>query len=513
MGAKGEKGDKGEIGFAGRQGPPGPQGAAGPKGERGEQGPRGLHGERGPQGPAGAKGEKGDTGAIGIAGTQGPQGPQGPRGEPGPRGLPGSSGLSPELLARIARLEEFVSTARGPLATIAAAGRPPTMTHIAGMGPDIRSPGATGDTGRVTIETGPRETGPREVGRSTAVEAGRIPLQATPVREGGRSTVEVGRAGTARPGETGRIVETGGSTMEAGRGTATHRTPNGDPRRTDTPYRRPADGEDRRLYVEREPPQRNGASGLGWLWALPLAALAGLGWYLLRGTPTERTDVTAGREIVQPAATVTWSDLHKRAGSAFQTLTASLQGIKDQASATTALPRIQAAAKDVEQLAMQSVQLPADARRSLADATRDEMGKLNTLIDNASNLPGVGGVLQPAIASLRGRMDAIAMVPGKHLFFASAPSSDLVTLSSLYGRDVLDRTGDRVGTATGFFLAPDGRIVASLVTVDRQLGIGEKQVATPFTHGQLVRKADGWNLVIDTSKDDLQRAKPFEIGK
>jgi hypothetical protein len=294
---------------------------------------------------------------------------------------------------------------------------------------------------------------------------------------------------------------------------ATPRTPNGDPRRPDPQYRRPAD-EDRRLTVERET-HRNGSSGLGWLWALPLAALAGLGWYLLRDSPTERGGVvTATPEIVQPTGrtTVGWSDLHKQASSAFRSLTASLHGIKDQATATAALPGIQTAAKDVERLAVQSAQLPADARTALAKAIREETGKLNTLIDSAAGMPGVGPVLQPAVAGLRGRMDAIAMVPGKPLFLASAPA-EWAPLSSLYQQGVLNPAGERVGTAAGFFVAPDGRIVASLLSVDRQLGIGEKQVAMPFSSGQLTRKGDGWHLVIDTSKDDLQRAKPFETRK
>src|SRR5262245_6451726 len=163
----------------------------------------------------------------------------------------------------------------------------------------------------------------------------------------------------------------------------------------------------------------------------------------------------------------------------------------------------------MDRVAMQSVPLPADQRLALANSTREPMGKVNSLMDTAANLPGVGPVLQPAIANLRGHMDAIAMVPGKPLFYASAPS-DWVAVSSFYNREVLDRAGDRVGTASGFYVAPDGKIVASILSVDRQLGIGDKQVAMPFGSGQIVRKDDGWHLVVDTTKDDLQRAKSFE---
>jgi hypothetical protein len=288
--------------------------------------------------------------------------------------------------------------------------------------------------------------------------------------------------------------------------------PNGDPRRMGPQYPRPAD-EDGGIYAERET-HRNGSSGPGWLWVLPLAALAGLSWYLLRDTPADRGDVTASRETVQPAGVTTAAagpELQKRTISTIQSVTSALRGVDNRASATAALPRIQAAAKNMERLAIQSAALPADGRTALAEATHDDMGKLNTLMDRVVDLPGVAPVLQPTIAALRGRMDAIAMVPGKPLFLASAPK-EWMAMSGFYNRDVLNRAGDRVGTAAGFFIAPDGKIAALLVSVDRELGIGDKQVAMPFASGQLTRKNDGWHLVVDASKDELQRAKSFETG-
>jgi hypothetical protein len=204
-------------------------------------------------------------------------------------------------------------------------------------------------------------------------------------------------------------------------------------------------------------------------------------------------------------------ELQKQVTSGIEQLTSALQGVKDQASANSALPKIQAASRDMERLALQSVQLPADARATLANATREPLAKLNAAIDGAASQPGVGPVIQPAIAGLRNRADAIAMAPGKPLFIASAPA-EWVPLSGIQNRDVLDRAGDRLGTASGFYVGPDGRIVASVVSVDRQLGIGDRQVAMPFS-GQLTRKGDGWHLVIDASKDDLQHGKPFEAGK
>jgi hypothetical protein len=284
------------------------------------------------------------------------------------------------------------------------------------------------------------------------------------------------------------------------------RDPNGSPRRR-ADQDRPHEVD----YTVHET-RRNGGS-YGWLWALPLAALAGLGLYYLSDQSRDRT-VTATRDIVQPArdTVATATDLKGPMLNAIQSLTTTMQGVKDAASATAALPKIQDAAKDVERLAIQASQMPASARTQLADGTRDQIGRLNTAIDSASSAPGVGTQLQQMASTIRGRTDAIAMVPGKPLFVTAAPG-DWIWLSSVQNREVLNRAGERMGTATGFFVGPDGKLVASLVSVDRQLGIGDKQIGLSFAGGQLERKADGWHLVIDTTKDDLQRAKTFEPGK
>jgi hypothetical protein len=461
---------------------------------------------------------------MGQAGVAGPPGPQGARGEPGPRGLPGSTGLSPELMARIARLEEFVSSARlqGTLSTIPAS-HASTMTHVADLGGGTRTQSESGrglEAGRIAEPSGPSDIG-------HTLEAGRSP-------QGGRAAMEAGRtAEVGRTAETGRRPDSIGpeagagrttvasmassqptdtvrTTMERSRTVENRRSTDGSSRPGDPDYGR-SDDLDPVVYRAAEERHTNGAS-YGWLWVLPLAALAGLGLYFM--LTTEQTPVTASREIVQPTrdTVAALPDLKGRTTNAIQSLTASVQGITDRATATTALPKIQDGAKDMDRLAMQTVQLPRDARTELANATREPMNKLNTMLDTASSLPGVGPVLQPVVARLRNRMDAIAMAPGRPLFLASAPS-EWVTLSSFYDRDVLNRAGEKVGTASGFFVGPDGKISASLISVDRQLGIGDKQVAMPFTGGQLVRRGDRWHLMVDASKDDLQGAKAFETTK
>jgi hypothetical protein len=321
------------------------------------------------------------------------------------------------------------------------------VTHVADLGGGGRVPGETSRSGETSR--------PSDIGRTT--ETGTAAESGRPITEASRTTTTARPADYVRAAESGRMLETGRPAAETSRIVAasaqpsessrtpmerrdtveTRRTPDGSPpRRSDQRYRR-TDDIDPAMYRVTEERRSNGTS-YGWLWALPLAALAGLGLYFLR--PTEQTPVTASRDIIQTTrdTVAALPDLKGPTLNAIQSLTTAVQGITDRTTATAALPRIQEASRDMERLATQSVQLPNEARTALANSTREPMTKLNTMLDTASNLPGVGPVLQPAIASLRGRMDAIAMVPGKPLFMASAPA-EWVALSSFYNRDVLNR--------------------------------------------------------------------------
>jgi hypothetical protein len=358
------------------------------------------------------------------------------------------------------------------------------------------------------------------------MEAGRTAATARPVEavrpaEAGRTSV-TGRPAdtprpaktTGRPPETARIVEIV-RPLEAGRATI-ERSRTMDTRDTNGSPRRRADQEhlhevDYTVHGDTE--TRHNGTTYGWLWALPLAALAGLGVYALSGDRADRT-ATASRDVVPSVrdTVATPLDLKGQTLNAVESLTTAMQGVKDATSAAAAIPSIQAAGAEMERLAMQASQLPANARAALAEATREPMARLNTVIDSASVMPGVGPQLQQATATLRGRMDAIAMAPGKPLFLSGAPG-EWVPISSVQSRDVLNRAGERLGTADGFFIGPNGKVVASVVSLDRQLGFGDRQIGLSFASSQLERKADGWHLVIDTSRDDLQHAKAFEPGQ
>jgi PRC-barrel domain len=393
--------------------------------------------------------------------------------------------------------------------TAAARGAPRTsaMAHFSDLSPEARTSGASPEAGRAT------EAGRTEMGHTPEV---RTPMEGShsassePER---RSTMETGRTtatetGRTEPPETGRTAAA-------------------------PPIRPPTEETARIRAVEttriadRRPPidttaerKRRGNGSSSWAyWALPLAALAGLGWYFLGGDRAGRQvadappAVTTGADSVAGplSLTVGGVDIGRQLTSTFGSLGALLDGIKDRATATTALPKLQETTKEIDRLAELSGRLPEGGRIALANATAGSLAKVNTALDKAAAMPEVAPLLLPTIDQLRGKMNVIAMVPapGRPHFVAKAPA-DWVLISTFLNRDVHNSAGERIGTVNEFLLAPDGRVAASIVGVGRDLGFGEKLVAVPFGSGQMQRKDNGWRMVIDATKESLQTAPAFE---
>ena len=251
-------------------------------------------------------------------------------------------------------------------------------------------------------------------------------------------------------------------------------------------------------------------------WVIPLLALAGLLWYLLGGDRT-REPVAKGPSLaVQPTAQgpVADSDLQRQITTALDTLNGTLQGVKDAASAGQGLPGLQRVASELDRLRAAADRLPVETRERIAEAIKATAAKSRTTLDNVTAMPGMGGEVGPVIAALRTKVDALARTPGSRaqqriIYLARTPSGGVLA-STYFERGMHNRTGEKIGSISDLVVASDGTIAAALVGVGGFLGIGEKEVAVPFSSIEVVRNGNDLRFVIDATKEGLKAAPSYE---
>jgi len=251
-------------------------------------------------------------------------------------------------------------------------------------------------------------------------------------------------------------------------------------------------------------------------WAIPLAALAALGWYLLSGDrpkldePVRTTD--AQRTTVEPVqAVATVNDAGNIGAQLTETITVlqgHLQAVRD-AGASVALPKLREMSSQVDRLTELASQLPAEARERMANAIDEARAKVKSTLDGIPPVASATPGLMPAIDALRSKLDALA--GAGYGYFAHNPA-DWRSLTAYLSRDVYNRAGDKLGTFNDFLIAPDGRITAAVVGVGGFLGIGEKEVAVPFASIRAVERDNSWRMVLDADKETLKNAPVFELA-
>jgi hypothetical protein len=266
------------------------------------------------------------------------------------------------------------------------------------------------------------------------------------------------------------------------------------------------------------------ASSPRWAyWVIPALALAGLLWYLLGGQRT-REPVAKGPSLAfQPTAQgpAVDGDLQRQTTAALDSLNGTLQGVKDAASAAQVLPRLQQLASELDRLSAAVDRLPVESRERIADAIKVAAARLRTTLDNVTAMPGVGADVTPAVAALRTKVDVLARTPGalaqqragvvaeRIIYLARTPSGGVLA-STYFDRGMHNRAGEKIGSISDLVVAADGTIAAALVSVGGFLGIGEKEVAVPFSSIEVVRGDNDWRLVIDATKETLNEAPPYE---
>ena len=103
------------------------------------------------------------------------------------------------------------------------------------------------------------------------------------------------------------------------------------------------------------------------------------------------------------------------------------------------------------------------------------------------------------------------MTAGPAQIFTALPAGTTVT--NFYKQNVYDPSDNKIGDIDDVLIDKDGKVTALIIGVGGFLGMGEKDVAIPFSdvHGSV--KNNKWYLVLNTTKDALKTAPGFTYDK
>jgi sporulation protein YlmC with PRC-barrel domain len=93
--------------------------------------------------------------------------------------------------------------------------------------------------------------------------------------------------------------------------------------------------------------------------------------------------------------------------------------------------------------------------------------------------------------------------------FGTTVPADAVSISTYYNEDVYDTQDNKIGDVNDILLDKDGRISTAIIGVGGFLGVGEKDVAVPFNSLKVSEKAGDRYLVIDATKEALEKAPGY----
>ena len=96
--------------------------------------------------------------------------------------------------------------------------------------------------------------------------------------------------------------------------------------------------------------------------------------------------------------------------------------------------------------------------------------------------------------------------------FVTVPS-DALPISTYYNEDVYDNQDNKIGDVNDILLDKDGRVSTVIIGVGGFLGVGEKDVAVPFTALKVAEKAGARYLVINATKEALEKAPGYIYDK
>jgi sporulation protein YlmC with PRC-barrel domain len=87
------------------------------------------------------------------------------------------------------------------------------------------------------------------------------------------------------------------------------------------------------------------------------------------------------------------------------------------------------------------------------------------------------------------------------------------TVTNFYKQNVYDPSDNKIGDVDDVLIDKEGRITAMIIGVGGFLGMGEKNVAVPFSSVRASEKNNKGYLVLNTNKEALKTAPGFTYDK
>jgi len=106
----------------------------------------------------------------------------------------------------------------------------------------------------------------------------------------------------------------------------------------------------------------------------------------------------------------------------------------------------------------------------------------------------------------------IAPVAAQGKVLSSIPT-DAVTVTDYYKQNVYDPSDKKIGEIKDVLITQDGKVEAVVISVGGFLGIGDKDVAVPFSDIKGTKKNDKWYLTMQANKDELKNAPGLKYDR
>ena len=144
-------------------------------------------------------------------------------------------------------------------------------------------------------------------------------------------------------------------------------------------------------------------------WALPVAALAAIAlvavWFFTRPGQSPSLNIQA------PDITKLSTDLTGN----FKSLTETMTGIKDAASATVAVPKLTELSGKLDDMKALVDKLPAADKGKITDLIKPSLAKMEDQFAKLQWMPGLGDKVRPAIEGIMGKLASIGGLPTPQL--------------------------------------------------------------------------------------------------